>query len=434
MAGLKVKKKSFYAYIAMTFSFMGCCSVFQGTAGSLQWTLFYYGSPLVLAILSLYYVSLNRDIRVKRERRFFILLFCVPRVFMLLYSCIVWLISSTAFPYISRGISNTLFQCVAYICGVCIACGEKDDILNITLASAITVFGLSYLIGFVQNGISFFYALNPFNTSADSFRKYTELHELAYIVGLCILLNLIIGKHTSLKKRSALFWLSIVVFVVAWKRIGIFAVALTYLYFVLFSHSKRSNKSFFVKVTGIAGTIICIVYVSLIVSGEFVALLKSFGIDMMGRDIIYNYFRKFTSFSPTFIGKGVGFVGRQFDYTTSADLYNMASIRALHNDFFKMYIELGFVGFVVWIFWWLIRLPQVIQNRYGVKKAFICLLFILFAFILYTTDNTESYTNFQMELSAIITYFSCFYVDRNTKSKMEESVNGEMGFENSKGV
>lgn len=422
MSEIKVKKKSFFAYIAMTISFMGSCSIFQGTAGSLRWMLFYYGSPLILLLLSIYYVSLNRDIRVKKERKFFIGLFITPRIIMVLYSCAIWLISSTAFPYISRGISNTLFQCVAYICGVCIACGEKDDILEISLASAITVFGLAYLNGFIQNGISFIYALNPFSTLADNFRQFTELHEVAYILGLCILMNLIIGKYTSLKKKNILFWVSVIVFIIAWKRIGIFAVAITYLYFVVFSRSKKGNKSFFVKMTGIIGTIICLAYVSLIVSGKFVTLLQSLGIDMMGRDIIYAYFRKFTTFAPTFMGKGVGFVGRQFDYTTRADLYHMVSIRALHNDFFKMYIEIGYIGFIVWVFWWMIKMPQIIQKRYGVKKTFICLLFILYAFILYTTDNTESYTNFQMLLSAIITYISCFYVDNKTKDKKAESV------------
>lgn len=422
MSEIKVKKKSFFAYIAMTISFMGSCSIFQGTAGSLRWMLFYYGSPLILLLLSIYYVSLNRDIRVKKERKFFIGLFITPRIIMVLYSCAIWLISSTAFPYISRGISNTLFQCVAYICGVCIACGEKDDILEISLASAITVFGLAYLNGFIQNGIPFIYALNPFSTLADNFRQFTELHEVAYIIGLCILMNLIIGKYTSLKKKNILFWVSVIVFIIAWKRIGIFAVAITYLYFVVFSRSKKGNKSFFVKMTGIIGTIICLAYVSLIVSGKFVTLLQSLGIDMMGRDIIYAYFRKFTTFAPTFMGKGVGFVGRQFDYTTRADLHNMVSIRALHNDFFKMYIEIGYIGFIVWVFWWMIKMPQIIQKRYGVKKTFICLLFILYAFILYTTDNTESYTNFQMLLSAIITYISCFYVDNKTKDKKAESV------------
>lgn len=414
MAELRIKKKSIFAYIAMTFSFIGTCSIFQGNAGSLQWALFYYGGPLILILLSLYYVSINRDIRVRKERKIFVRLFCVPRVIMLLYSCIIWIASNASFTYVSRGISNTLFQCVAYICGVCIACGEKDDILEISLASAITVFGLAYLNGFIQNGISFVHALNPFDSIADNFRKYTELHEVAYILGLCILMNLIIEKHTSLKKRNVLFWISVVLFIISWKRIGIFAVVMTYLYFVFFSNNQNRNESFFVKITGIGGTIICLIYVSLVVSGEFVTLLKLFGIDMSGRDIIYTYFRQFASFSLKFMGRGVGFVSRQFDYTTSADLYNMVSIRALHNDLFKMYIEIGFIGFSVWIIWWLIKFPMIIQRRYGVKKSFLCLLFIIFSFILYTTDNTESYINYQMELSAIITYISCFYIDRNT--------------------
>ena len=125
----------------------------------------------------------------------------------------------------------------------------------------------------------------------------------------------------------------------------------------------------------------CMVYVSLIVSGVFVSLLKVVGIDLMGRDIIYGYFRKFASFSPGFLGRGVGFVTRQFDYTTRDDLYNMVSIRALHNDFFKMYIEIGFIGFLIWVYWWLIKKPQILQKRYGVKKAFVCMLLILYAFI-----------------------------------------------------
>ena len=434
MTEVKIRKSSIFAYLAMTFSFMGSCSVFQGEVGSLQWILFYYGSPLILLALSIYYVSLSRDIKVRKGRKLFILLFCMPRVIMLMYSCIIWCVTDTAFPYISRGVSNTLFQCVAYSCGVCIACGEKYDILEISLASAVTVFGLSYLSGFAENGISFVHALNPFDASAYDFRTYTELHELAYIVGLCILMNLIIGKHTSLKKKNALFWFSIIVFIVAWKRIGIFAVALTYLYYVIFSRSKKKNKSFFIKITGIIGSIICVVYVSLIVSGTFVTLLQSFGIDMMGRDIIYTYFMKFTTFSLTFMGKGVGFVGRQFDYTTKADLYNMVSIRALHNDFLKMYIEIGFIGFIVWVFWWLIGMPQIIQKRYGIKKAFICLLFILCAFILYTTDNTESYTYFQMQLSALITYISCIYVNQNLKGKKQSRRKDLIRVENKKGA
>lgn len=409
MSNLRVKKRTLYTYIAMTISLMGTCSLFQGEVGSLQWIFFYYGSVAILLLLSLYFISKNKSEKIRIERNFFVSIFCGPRIIMLIYSCVIWITTSTSLPYITRGISNTIFQCVAYFCGVCYACGEKDDILKVTLASGLTVFGLSYVFGVIENGMAFISALNPLSTSADSFRRFTELHELAYIIGLYILVNLIVEKHTSLKKENLFMWLAIIVFFVAWKRIGIFALALTYLSYLIFARSKRTNKSIFIRIIGIVGTVVCLLYVSLIVSGTFVSLLESFGISMMGRNFIYNYFRRFTEFSPTFMGKGVGFVGRQFDYVTRADLYNMVSIKALHNDFFKIYIEIGYLGFILWVFWWLLKIPKMLKKEYGVEKAFISMLLILYAFVLYTTDNAESYTVFQMQLAALITYISCFY-------------------------
>ena len=200
MEKIKVKKKNLLAYIIMTLSFMGSCSIFQGTAGTLQWAMFYYGGPLALLVLSIYCVLKNRSARITKQRRFFLGLFCLPRIIMLGYSCIVWCITRPAFPYISRGISNTLFQCVAYFCGVCIVCSEKDDILRVSMASSVTVFVLTYLLGFVQNGLVLFRALNPLDEAAYIFRKYTELHEVAYIVGILSLIH--ISEPTRLRRIS----------------------------------------------------------------------------------------------------------------------------------------------------------------------------------------------------------------------------------------
>lgn len=420
-ANIKVKRKDLLSYIALTFAFMSTCSLFQGQVRSLQWAFFYYGGPLVLFALSLYFIITNRNIKLVRRRIFFITLFCAPRIIMLLYSCIVWCFSHTAFPYISRGISNTMFQCVAYFCGVCIACGERNNILKVTLASASTVFGLAYLIGFIQNGVPFLAGLNPLSEAASNFTRYTELHEMAFTVGLYILVNLVTGKHASLKKNKYLFGLSVFFFIVAWKRIGIFAVILSLLLYVVSSRCKKRHKSLLIKVTGIVGTVMCIAYIALIVSGAFVALLQSVGINLMGRDIIYRYFSQFASFSPFFWGKGVGFVSRQFNYTTSADLFYMASIKALHNDLLKMYIEIGFMGYLIWVFWWLMKTPEILQKKFGVNKALICLMFIVYSFILYTTDNTESYVNFQMHLAMLITYIAGFYTDRRkVRMKVEK--------------
>ena len=107
------------------------------------------------------------------------------------------------------------------------------------------------------------------------------------------------------------------------------------------------------------------------------------------------------------MGHGIGFTGRQFDFVTSADLYNMASVKAMHNDFFKLYIELGFVGFAIWCYWWAIRIPRKISSKFDINAAFSCMLLIMYTFILYTTDNTDTYFNYQMQLGILISLICC---------------------------
>ena len=65
-------------------------------------------------------------------------------------------------------------------------------------------------------------------------------------------------------------------------------------------------------------------------------------------------------------------------------------------------------------------MPKILQKRYGIKKTFVCLLFVLYAFVLYTTDNAEGYTYFQMQLSAFITYICCFYDEQKARNKILE--------------
>lgn len=65
-------------------------------------------------------------------------------------------------------------------------------------------------------------------------------------------------------------------------------------------------------------------------------------------------------------------------------------------------------------------MPKILQKRYGIKKVFVCLLLVLYAFVLYTTDNAESYTYFQMQLAAFIMYICCFYDEKKTRNKILE--------------
>ena len=413
-----IKKSTIGMYLAMTFMLMGTCEVFRGPTVNLRWNAFYYGNLALMLVLSLFiYCKLDKESR--KQFLFFALLFCAPGLLKLTYSAILWGIRGTAFPYISRGVSNTLYQWIAYLFGVSFALRKRENITTITLSAIVTVFILAYAAGFARYGFDFIKSLNPLKGS--SYTTYTELHEVSYILGLYLLLQVISVRKNNIRSLPILFWVAAFFFMVAFKRIGIaaaFVAGVIYLFTVRLSDYA---KQILLKVLGVGTLLVCGLITALTVTGGLDILLQRFGIHMMGRDLLYGYFRRFCSFQITFPGHGVGFVTRQFDYATYADLRNMINTPALHSDFFKIFIEIGFIGFFLWLAWWLLGKPALLAKKYGVSKALLCLIVVLYSFILYTTDNAEGFTCYQMHLGSSITFLCCFYQTKEVTGEIQQN-------------
>lgn len=400
MRGYKIKLTSAITIFVLIISLMSGYDIFFGEIRSVVWYFLYFGKYIFLIVEAVYIWNAKTTMcGDKNIWRFMLMVLCLSPVIILVYSIIPWAINNTSFPYISRGISITLFKCISYFVGVTLAVKLKDMAPKCGLYAAVILYVISLLLGVVHYRTDFLNYLNP--SSRGDNTAYIELHEVAYIIGLYIIYYGVISNKKLIPKWLKI--ISIVLFLIAYKRIGMASVVAVYIYRTIFYRSRRSNKAFFNNLAGIILIFVSLVYVAFSVSSELTIFLQLHGIDMMGRDIIYSYFRQFCEFNIRFIGQGVGFVDRQFDYTTRADLYRMVSIKALHNDYMKMYIEIGFVGFLVWCYYWGIHLINVIKKRFGTETAFLCLLLIMYTFMTYTTDNTEGYFNYQLHLSLLLT-------------------------------
>lgn len=393
------------AIFALTFSFMGAYPVFYGTVGSVQWSFFYYGRFVVMLGFVLYCYTKKVNKTYANIRHQMTMLGLLPIMMILFYSIFIWLISSTPFPYIGRGITNTLFGIGSCISGIAIVSIFKDRVFKYGAISALITFFSSMFIGLMRNGTLFIEALfRPDGSAALHVinNQYVELHEVIFSLGLYIICFLF---FTNNKKNTFVMILSIVCFLLGFKRIGIAALAIVIIYLIFTVHLAVRTKKKIIKITGLLAVIVSVIFVAFSVSDELTDLLTSYGISMSGRNIIYDYFRKFCSFSPLFFGRGVGFVTKQFDYITVTDLYNMSSIKALHNDLMKMFIEIGFWGFILWSWYWLIVVPKrfLSYNIINSRAVLVCFALILYSFITYTTDNTQGYFNFQLNLMMLLT-------------------------------
>ena len=401
----KSKMRGLVAIFIMTFSLMGGYSFFTGEAGSARWYLFYYGRFALMLLYALYSYTKRPPLQIRRMSEWIMKETVLPIALMLLYSFLLWGVQRARLPYISRGISDAIFMTGACITGACMAKILGKKTLKYGLLSAVITMLCAFVIGLVDLRGSFFTLI------LSGSNKYVELHETLYVIGLYLVCYMFTDRFFRRRRNIALFLLGMLSFLVGGKRIGFAALLLTAVFGMLLNRVDERSKTRVIRSVGWAMLVLVLGFTAAAVTGALDELLLRLHISMSGRNVIYTYFRQFCTYSPAYLGRGLGFVGRQFDYTTRADLGNMVAIKALHNDLMKIYIDMGFVGSILWNWYYIKKLPSDLIKKIGAKGAFICFCLIIYSFITYTTDNTAWYLNYQMHLVMLMTAIGCGCLD-----------------------
>jgi hypothetical protein len=191
---------------------------------------------------------------------------------------------------------------------------------------------------------------------------------------------------------------------VGFKRIAIAAaVAIIVAWFLLGrkpSIRSQKNANMFLQIILFA---LPITWVLITSSDVFYDLCLRFGINPMNRNELYAYFAQFVSFNPLHLGMGEGFcVVRLHDIGATGTNF-LRGILGVHNDFLRLFVEAGCLGFFAGLLYYIWYFPKRIEKRYGTVAKLIFLMCILYAFIVYCTDNTTYYLVFQCGLYLIIT-------------------------------
>lgn len=389
------------AILVAAIALMSAYSVFSGDAGGLVWTFFYYGKyAFMIPVILMAFFSRQISGSEKKAALLIGTLVVLPLVLQGAWSVFLWLHNGTEFPYISRGLSNLIFTLIAVLGGVSIGMLFKNRAVSLLAWSCIGVYTLAILMGLAANGPGWISALNPLANRSST--DYVELHEVAYILGMLVLYFALMNRERNIPHRTLLCTLCLIFFVIAGKRIGYMALLFCLIYGQIEKKASRKWKRIFLRIGEVCAIVICFVYIIMTMSDDLITILDDLGISSMGRNIIFNYFRQFGSMDLGFLGNGAGFVSRQFDYTTAAELYNMASIKALHNDLFKMFLEMGTVGCIVWLVFWNGYIPEKVSRKAGLRAGVNCAVLIFYSMITYMTDNTAGYFMYQAVLSCLL--------------------------------
>ena len=110
--------------------------------------------------------------------------------------------------------------------------------------------------------------------------------------------------------------------------------------------------------------------------------LAEHGINLMSRDRFYAMVEEYYRVRPDYLGRGVGFISR---------LFTESSASALHNDILRIYIDLGFWGFFVWLAACLPIRVWFVAKWQGNRGGILCFAYTAYLLTTASTDNTFYY-------------------------------------------
>lgn len=349
---------------------------------------------IVLAIVYYLVTYMQKRIRVAGMLAW---VWSIPYFGMALISLLIWIIERADLGYISRGLINVgcaELNALAVACAIWLF-GEK--MVDYTFYGAVGGVALIAMRGVMDYGIGGFIGqyialVVTFAANTGPAMRAMEFHDLSQ--GLGVFVMYYIWTFRKDKRSIILLGASTICFTLTLKRIDVLAIGACIFMGRYFNKLTFRRRKHFMIAFEVALVAFAYGYLALIKAGYYGIIMERLGIDTMSRDIIYAYYADYFEFSPTFLGRGLRYIYVHMGLTdekirVSRSVY-LAVINA-HNEYLTYMIEMGFWGFIFWLWsnsWYKMT---AIRRAYGWEAMTFFLMVVFYSFLSYATDNTYFY-------------------------------------------
>lgn len=348
--------------------------------------------PFGIAVMIL---LVTADFKNLRKISGFVTLYGIWLLIIVAYSTVIWILNFETVSYMMRGYSKLVYQVIILlvIFAAAYMFGEKGihyTFYGLLLGNALIalLYVPSYGIGGVISSVTEFIVTRG---EATGYMRRLEIHDITFTYGFFMLYFIYFDRISSKKSRVINTILAGLFFLIGFKRIAIasFLVMLAVGWLLnRFTPRVRYGLMGFALVAAVVGAF---VYLVIIKYNVFMLIMNQFGVDVKGRDVLYGYIDKYYKISPGFFGYGFEYVHMMMAEIAKIGGKQFNGMVDIHNDFMRVYIEMGFWGFIGWAVYTLLFQFRWIKHRYSVETVqlfFLCEMYIYFT---YMTDNTLFY-------------------------------------------
>ena len=325
------------------------------------------------------------------------LLFSSIIIGIIICSILIWIIDLQSFGYIMKGTSKISYQLLNIAIVLCSVYMFEEKAATYTFYGIAGANIVIILIGAATTGIGgavsdMIANITSFGASDvilnSPFIRAIEIHDITFVMGVYFIYFLFFAPHE--KYRYVYAGIALFLFFAGLKRIAFLSMLLGVAFALLCSFLGPKGKVRILFFTAFSIVVFCYFYIVIIQNGTFSRFCIEHEIELNGREKIYDYISNFYEVSPSYGGKGYEFCV-QLLKSMHGTKDQVVDITAVHNDILKMYVEMGFWGFLLWITGYYIFQTHWFISRCGEKVAVCFMAINIYMLITYLTDNTMFY-------------------------------------------
>ncbi len=338
--------------------------------------------------------------------------FLAPIVLILGLSCFLWIFNPPQdfnYTYFSRSISQIISLALAMLSPVatCYFFGRRTIQLSVyaialstvfNVIRAIQVFGLNIFISFMKSAW-----IVDFDITRPTYRisQMLEVHDSTLACGFYLIYYIFFCSKEQ-KGRWKNILLMLLAIYIGFKRVAFVGVAIVALVFLILRFKEDAFEKI-INVIAVGVTMLAVIYLVAIKTGLLEIVSAALQIDFSGRFLVYEKMSSMMSLLPTYLGTGYGYLNKFLGDTTGL---------ASHSDIVRMYIELGFVPYFAWLFYYLKKVPTDVFRRFGADAGRVIMASTLYVFVTYFVGNAM--TMFCIQYSFVLLPIALSY-DRTTE-------------------
>lgn len=218
----------------------------------------------------------------------------------------------------------------------------------------------------------------------------------------------IFALYYAYTKKWKVFVVAALFMLFAEKRIAILALAAA-LFVMGIMWIFRQSKKLAMIIWGLVSGAVYL-YIYLIYSGFIEAFCWGANINTNGRVEMYGRMAQEAEFSLSFLGKGLGVVEQLLEH------WNIMTYVNLHNDLLKFYVELGFLGLLIYLLSYGVMF-HLAEKKFDKSKMSFLLVLSVYTMMMFTTDNVSIY---MLYLVPLYSTFFAVLASRGEKPEKRE--------------